>query len=357
MHKLRSSNLIIEGRAYYGWTMAHHLEMQIFQKHYPAFEISLMKATYGKTRWEYMWGYPLIGISYWYSTLGNTPWLGHAHAIFPFINFRLYHKNACTFSFRLGVGLGYLTKRYDPIENYKNLAIGSHLNGAVNLMFEWRWRIGPRLMASIGAGLMHFSNGTIKTPNFGLNMPAVNVAFAYRLSKENPYQRNKLMPTLESFEFDGKKTVRLDISAAIAIKDMSAQLGVGNRYMVYTIFGNIMKPVSYKTRFGLGFDISYDASDVMVLELQGKPPDKMIKVVKTGFTAAFELSFARTAMVFNAGFYLSGLDQSDGRFYEKLALRFDITDKLFANFTLKAHYARADYVAIGIGYKFNLKYY
>lgn len=356
-HRLNSTNLILEGRAYYGWTLAHHLEMQIFRRHYPAFEISLLKETYGHSRWEYMYGYPMIGVSYWYAGFGGVKWLGEAHAVFPYINFPLAGGKPWSFNFRLGIGLGYLTKKYERVDNYKNLSIGTHLNGAANLSFELRWDPGGRWMMTAGISLVHFSNGSVKTPNYGLNMPSANLAVAYRLSQRNDYQREKLMPQLIPFEFDGKKSLQFDISAAIATKDLQPVYGQGNRYMVYTIFANLMKPVSYKSKLGIGIDMTYDGSDIKVLETRGQEPGPFIRVMKTGITAAFELSFSKMAMIFNLGANVTGQDRSEGDIYEKLALKYYFTDRLFANLTLKAHYARADFVAIGVGYKFNLFYY
>ena len=356
-HKLRTSNLILEGRIYYGWTLDHHIEMTPYKRHYPAFEFSVLKATYGKTRWEYMYNYPYIGLSYWYSGLGNTGVLGSAHAVFPYINFPLLSSQGFNIFFRLGVGIGYLTNPYDRYANYKNLAIGSHINGAVNLLFEGRWRMGQKFMASAGIGLMHFSNGSIKTPNYGLNMPNVNFALAYRVNKENPRQRKKLLPELYPFEFDGKKTLQLDLNLAFGVKDMQSTLGAGNRYAVATFYSNVLRPVGYKTRLGLGFDLSYDASDNKILELKDIEVRNQLQIIKTGLTAAFELSFSRMDIMLNLGSYLSGLDKSDGYVYEKLALRYSFTRKLFASLTLKAHYARADYITFGLGYKINLVYY
>lgn len=356
-HNLRTTNLILEGRLYYGWTLDHHIEMTPYKRHYPAFEFSLLKATYGKTRWEYMYNYPYIGVSYWYSGLGNTHVLGSAHAVFPYINFPLLSSGGFNIFFRLGVGIGYLTDPYHRYDNYKNLAIGSHINGAVNLLFEGRWRMGEKFMASAGISLMHFSNGSIKTPNYGLNMPNAHFAVAYRLNKENPRQRKKLLPELYPFEFDGKKTLQLDINLAFGVKDMQSTLGVGNRFVVATFYSNLLKPVGYKTRLGLGFDLSYDASDNKILELKDIEVKNQFQLIKTGLTAAFELSFSRMDIMLNLGSYLSGLDKSDGYVYEKLALRYSFTRKLFASLTLKAHYARADYIAFGLGYKINLVYY
>jgi hypothetical protein len=356
-HSLRSSNLILEARGYYGWTLDHHIEMTPYRRHYPALEFSLMKATYGRTRWEYMYNYPYIGLSYWFSGLGNTEVLGAAHAVFPFIDFPLLKTTRHNLFFRLGVGLGWMTNPYDRYANYENLAIGSHLNGAVNLLFEYKWRIGEKLIASAGISLMHFSNGSIKTPNYGLNIPGATLAMAYRLSRENPNLRSKLMPQLYTFEMAGRRSLTLDLNFGFGVKDMQSTLGVGNRYFVGTVYGNLLFPVSYKSSLGLGADLSYDGSDIKVLESDGITPDHQINVVKTGLNAAYDLSFSRMSIMLNLGCYLSGLDKSDGYIYEKLAIRYHFNEHLFSSLTLKAHYARADFIAFGVGYKFNLHYY
>lgn len=356
-HPLRSSNLILETRAYYGFTLDHHLEMTSYRRHYPALEISVMKATHGNTRWEYMYNYPYIGLSYWYSDLGRTGVLGSGHAVFPFIDFPLLGSREQKLFFRLGVGLGLITRPYDRYENFENLAIGSYLNGAVNLMFEYKQRIGPKLIASLGLSWMHFSNGSIKTPNYGLNIPGVNLALAYRLSRENPYLRSKVIPQLYKFEMAGRRSLLLDINLGLGVKDMQSTLGVGNRYFIGTLYANLLFPVSYKSMLGMGMDLSYDGSDIKILENGGIVPEHSIDIVKTGVNVAYELSFSRMAIMLNLGSYIYGLEKSDGYIYEKLALRYHFTERLFGSLTLKAHYARADFIAFGLGYKFSLHYY
>jgi hypothetical protein len=356
-HKLRSSGLVLEGRVYYGWTLDHHIEMTPYKKHYPAFELSLQKATYGRTRWEYMYNYPFIGVSYWYSDLGRTRPLGSAHALFPYINFPLMKKKNFNIYFRLGVGIGYLTRKYERYDNFENLAIGSHINGAVNLLFEARMRLGKRFMGAAGISLMHFSNGAIKQPNYGLNMPGINVALAYRLSRENPYLRKKLLPELYPFEFDGRRYLQLDLNMAFGIKDLQATLGGGNKYAVAAVFGNLLWPVKYKSRLGFGFDLSYDGSDEKLLEIRGIYPEHRIDLVKTGITGSYELVFSRMSIMLNLGVNLSGLYKRDGYIYEKLALRFGFTERLFGSLTLKAYYGKADFITLGMGYRIPVKYY
>ena len=354
-YKLRTSNLILETRLHYGFTISHHLEMQLLNSHFPAFEISILKKTYGKTRWEYMYNYPIIGISLWYSNLGNSPYLGSGTAIYPFIDFPLISKKKTILYFRLGVGLGYISKKFDRLENYKNIAIGSHLNVAVSLMFEAKYRLDEQLLLSGGIGLTHFSNGSIKTPNFGINIPSVNIGIAYRLNKENPYTKNKLLPELYPFEFDGKRSIDIYVSAGAGIKDMQSDFG--SRYYVYTAFANVFKRISFKSKLGLGFDLSYDGSDIILLERNDIEIPHFYSIIKPGINVAYELEMSKVSLVFNLGMYLCGMEKSDGSVYEKLAFRYMISDRLFTNITFKAHSGRADFIALGIGYKFNLIYY
>jgi len=290
-HKFRGSNLLLEGRINYGFLVNHHLEMQIFNSHFPAFELNLGKETYGEQRWQQMYGYPFIGMAYWYSHLGNSPMLGSAHALFPYVNYPLIRNRKNELNFRVGLGLAYLTERFDRLENYKYLAIGSHVNAAVNLMLEYRLRYHPRMNFAFGLALMHFSNGSTKTPNFGINTPSVNLAFAYRLSKENPYLVRKILPKLFVFEFDGKRTITLDAGATIAYKDMGSEYG--RTFMVYSLFGNVMKPVSFKNSFGGGIDFTFDQSDPYFADLENIQFERKLQKMRVGLNGAYQLSMAK----------------------------------------------------------------
>ena len=171
------------------------------------------------------------------------------------------------------------------------------------------------------------------------------------------YIRRKLLPELYPFEFDGKKFLSLDFNLGFGVKDMQATLGNGNLFLVTTAYANLMYPVSYKSKFGIGFDASYDGSDKITLEMKGIEPDNAFDLVKTGITAAYELEFSRMSIMLNLGSYLTMMDKSDGYIYEKLAIRVGITENIYGSLMLKAHYAKADYVTFGVGYRLKLKYY
>jgi hypothetical protein len=159
------------------------------------------------------------------------------------------------------------------------------------------------------------------------------------------------------YEFDGKRFINLDLEAGFGIKSMQSMLGKGNLYFVSALWGNMLWPVGYKGRLGWGFDVSFDGSDEKTLELRGVYPERDLQLVKTGINAAYELAFSRMSIMLNLGWQLTGLDKRDGYVYEKLSLRVGLTDNLYTALTLKANYAKADFVTLGVGYRIHIKYY
>ena len=163
-------NTEIDIRINYGFFVHHHFEMTGYPAHFPMFELSLQKQTYGKALWQSYFNYPTVGVTAFYSSLGNYDIIGDAYALYPFINFPLNKSKVNFISFRFGVGVGYITKKFDPKDNYHYTSIGSHINAAVNMTFEYHHRISERLKMSLFAGLTHFSNGCSSSPNAGLNI-------------------------------------------------------------------------------------------------------------------------------------------------------------------------------------------
>ena len=347
-------NLNAEFKIHYGFLWSHHLELDRFQAHYPAFEFSIQKQTWGKHRWESEYAYPLIGLSVWYSSLGSFEEIGSAIAVYPFINFPLVRDDVQSFNFRLGLGLGYLSNHFDRLDNYKNFAIGSHLNVAGSLFFEYRRKWGRIVTLSTGFGLTHFSNGSIKTPNYGLNILTANIGVSAFIGRPNPKGSRKVFPELYPFEFDGRRYLEVNFTFSMGTKDMSQQLG--QRFMVYLFTANLMKRVSYKSKVGIGLDLSYDASDKAILEWRGQPVENEWQVLRPGVNIAYELMISRLSFLFQYGFHLAGKERKEGDMYQRLTIKFLVTRNIFANIALNSHFGKADYIAFGLGYKLRFIY-
>ncbi len=353
-HPLFTSNLLVEGKFYYGFFYAHHLELELFNSHVWACEVSIQQETYGRMKWERNFGYPLIGAAFFYSPLGKSPYLGSAYAFFPYVNFPLYRHERFMLGFRFGLGIGYLTKKFDRLENYQNIAIGSHFNGAVNIMFEARYRFTERLIASLGITLQHFSNGSLKMPNYGLNVPLLNIGLAYRLVRENKWISDHIYPPTRPYEAIIRH--RIDFYFGIALGYKNMQQVYGKNYIVTHIYENTLFPVSPKSKFGFGFDLSYDPSHITTLESNGDTVRNKMEILRPGINGAYELEMGKVGIFINLGYYLGGAEKSNGPFYEKLAIQYDFLDNFFASVMLKVHWGRADYIGWGFGYRFNTYY-
>ena len=350
-HKLFSSNFIIEGKVNYGFIYAQHTELEMFQAHFPAFELIVQQMTYGKFNWERAYNYPLIGFSMFYSGYGNNPSLGQAYAVMPFINFPLYKTRNFTAGFRLAVGLGYITKPFNRITNFKNLAIGSHFNAAVNLMFEARFRLNYFVTLTSGICLQHFSNGSLKLPNFGLNAPLISLGVALRPFKENLDIHDRYYAPTEPFAAIIHHTIEFNIGGLVGYKNMQAVFG--ENFIVYHIFENTFVRVSAKSKAGLGLDFSYDPSQIRILEMHDIPVTNKLSIIRPGVNAAYQLVMSHMGFIFNLGYYLGGKEKSNGPLYEKLSLQYNFTKDIFATVMLKVHWGRADYIGWGLGFSFD----
>ena len=346
-------NLMLEGRVHYGFFWQTHLELEKFSTHFPSFEISLERETTGRHRWEFMYGYPIIGITAFGSFLGNFKEIGSAVGVYPFINFPLVQNQRQSLNFRIGLGLAYLTNHFDRLENYKNFAIGSHFNAIASLYFEYRYRISRRSTFLIASGLTHFSNGTTKTPNYGLNTLTVTTGLAFHIGEPNNFSIKKYRPELYPYEFDGKKFLHWYISGHAGTKDMSASLG--DRFLVFAITTSLMAQVSYKSRFGLGLDLTYDFSDEVLLAQKGVNP-LFGNVAKMGISGVYEMMLDRLSFMFYFGYYVTGKEKSEGDVFQRVNLKYLVSKNIFLYLALNGHFGRAEYIGLGAGYQLDFIY-
>jgi len=339
--------MMVEGRFYYGFLYAQHIELERFNSHFPVFEINLQQETYGKHKWERAFAYPMIGLSFLYTGLGKSPELGSAFSLFPFIDFPLVRYKNFSLNFRFGLGAAYLTRPFNRLTNYKNLAIGSHINASANMMFQVRYKLNGRLTLSLGAGLQHFSNGSLKLPNYGLNVPAINAGVAYRLARENRSISDRFIPPTEPYSAVLRHSIEFDIGVSLGWKNMKAVLG--KNFMVYHLYENTFFPVLRKSKWGFGLDFSYDESHIKILESHGVDASNKLKIIRPGINAAYMLVLSKLGFIINLGYYLGGQEKSNGPFYEKISFQYKFTKDFYANVMLKVHWGRADYIGWGLG--------
>ena len=340
-------NTEVDLRINYGFFIHHHFEMARYPKHFPMFELSLQKQTYGKKMWQSYFNYPTVGVTAFYSSLGNNEVIGNAYAIYPFISYPFNKSKINTFGFRFGVGVGYITEIFHPKENFHNTSIGSHVNAAISLTFEYKRQISEHLKLSAFAGLTHFSNGCSSKPNNGLNIINAGLSASYFIKDQEEYIHNQKICNCEYRRL--KPEFYLGLSYGIK----RIEYGQKEDFSVYNLEIYILDRITNLSKIGIGLDLVSDATDKITLKNFYHDEDAnnytFAQLLKPGVSIAYELLMGETSFLINFGYHPWGRDMRYGRCYQKLGAKFNFGEHIYGKIALNTHFGVADFIGFGLG--------
>jgi len=311
-----------------------HLQDQKTQ----GFEIDILKNSQSNTEWNNLYNYPNFGLSYHFYNMGNPKELGNAHCLVGIAYLPILDQKRLLLQAKLGVGFGFVTKRFDAVDNYKNTAIGSHLNGCVAAGLNLRTFYTKRDQLSLGIDFTHFSNGTSQVPNSGLNITTANIGY------QRYFGNNKKIYRERNLTFT--KNNDLTIFLGGGFKEIFPPGG-----MTYGVFATSLEKhwkISKKSVLGGGIDYFYDGSTKNYLS----STEKSFNVnSKMGIHLSAGLVAGDLSIYFQNGYYLIKNQEVNETIYSTLSIRYSINPNLFVLLNLKSHFAKADYFVYGIGYK------
>ena len=253
-----SKTLFFNFSAHYGFIVAHHQNMDYLIKHHvPAGEIDLIRITNGEKQWQKTYKNPEMGLGVFCADLGNPQQLGEAIGVSPFLNFPLNPKRKFKLYFRVGNGIGIVTKPFNRIDNHKNNINGSYLNCFINLRFNSVFYPTKKIRMETGIGLSHLSNGAYALPNLGVNIATINLGISF-LKAEGKRQKAEENQNPKSLILNPKYFFTL---IAAGGPNQTSPTG-GKEYGGYILSASVWKTVSKKSRFGAGIETMYDFSRI-----------------------------------------------------------------------------------------------
>lgn len=341
-----SPDFKISANGHYGFLISHHGTMRYLVKgHIGGGEISFIKSTYGNELWHRVYHYPEWGISAIHLNLSNPDVLGNLYGGFAFMNFPVpWKKKPTRINGRAGIGLGYLTRSFDRLENHKNIAIGSKLNALVDFRLNSNFRLSQHLRMEIGLGLIHASNGSSVVPNLGINMPTFNLGLTYDLSDGSKQRIRDTIPPV-------KKELSFAVLATGGLTEIEPVLGP--KFAVASVSGNMSWPMEHRWNGIVGVDLMYNAANLEKLHRDTTIIlSSNLENLQPGFKIGGEIFAGKFSMPIELGVYMYTRMTRNGYFYQRTGLRYHWNEHWFANFTLKTHFAKADYLDWGLGYKF-----
>lgn len=338
------STLYLETQAHYGFLIPHHREMwALTDGFFTLYEISMAKQTFGRQPGQSDRNYPQLRLTYLTSDFGKSKPLGKLHAVIPNIRLPLLKGKKSGMMFGFGLGIGHLSNKFHVTENYQNLAIGSHYNAAIQFTLSWRVFLSDRLYFNGGASMLHISNGTIKSPNFGLNIPAIFGGLNWKLNKK---PINYLEPD-QQIKRKGKINMRLQ--GLVATKQILSQ--PESDFGVITGNLSISRYYNNVNNYLIGLDVIYDESTKFLLEEENKPTDEWQDIVKLGLFGGHEWTFSQIGVLIGLGYYLENNNPNDTPVYTKMEVNYNFVKFAFAGISLRTHWAKADFLSAGIGFK------
>ena len=252
-------------------------------------------------------------------------------------------------SLKLALGLGYLTQKYDAITNSENRAIGSHINGYMQLGLSIEKNIYKNSMMFLEFGLAHFSNACWKFPNLGVNLPYFQVGIGYPLN---------LCPSIKNL--DKQKQLNQQLSFLPWRKSVSIRLGKkeidldDDREFINGVLEFALENwISKKSNFRYAISYFHDRT------YQFKKFDKMPNYSFAGtseitVSAGYETRFGKFGIITDFGIYLYKPDfKKKTAYYEGIGCSYAINSNYKAVVRLKANKTIADFAEFGLTYLFN----
>ena len=309
-------------------------------------ELSFRKKTFGANSWEANYNYPDIDFKISYFDLKNKEQLGNVVAASTGMSFHLLGrpslKNELQFYF--GLGLAYSTNPYNKDFNNLNNVISSAVSFNGNLRFSYHHQFGNRLNAGLGLKVTHFSNGSAKLPNNGLNIVSVDVMAIYKLSPVNP----EYMPVSLDQSID--KKIRYGAVVRMGWSE-STPAGSGVK-PVYNIGIIAQKRVSIKSLLDAGIEgFANKAVEYEITHGHSFDGDTL-DYRRVGLMVGHELLVNKLTFVTQLGYYLYKPYYPKDRIYARIGLNYYFTDRIYGGINLKTHYAVAEVIDYNIGFRF-----
>lgn len=324
-----------------GFVIPHRPEMRhLVRGHSHTLAIGYLKKADGSQEWHSLYGQPYTGFHFQMAEMGNPKELGQAYSLLYLTDLPLSAKKRKTY-FSLGFGASYFTQKFDLEENYKNVAIGSHVNMAVMFSLYREFLIQPKILVHAGLKFNHYSNGAFQSPNLGINIPSAFIRLGLNTQKETA-TLEKMAPT----PFQKYWNWAFTWSTGVKENVISDQ----KKYFTQDYIITLQNRTSAKVSFQFNADIFYNSAIIKARENLDLPTKGNSDNCQAGISTGASLHLGPLAYYLQMGVYAYSQLPNNNTFYHRLGAKWNFKDQWDAHIILKSHFAKADYFSLGLTY-------
>lgn len=337
--------LYVEANSYIGAILPHNDQISHLITQKPTgFLIAINKPLRGDAYWQKHYNYPDVGISFHYQNNHNTV-LGNLYGLYAHYNFYFFDRK---FQFRIAQGVAYATNPYNAEANFRNMAYGSRFMPSTYFKISYEMRnIWNNFGFNAGMLFVHHSNATIKSPNTSTNTLAVSAGLLYDIGNDEKLRKTPAMPFYTT-------AVQFNAVFRTGINE-SHILGMGQKPF-YHFSAMASKRLGYTGSIQAGAELflSYTLKEMVPFmansfpELQKDPNADWKRV---GIFGGYEMHFNKLSLEGQLGYYIHDDYKENGSTYQRLGLRYYVTEQVFGAMSLKTHSAKAEAFELGVGLK------
>lgn len=330
-------------QGHYGTIIPHNQILEPFGANKPAgINLSYSRLYTSENAWQLCDCFYRTGTSLSWYHFDNQRELGQT------VNFRVFFEpliapeNDFYASLRLGTGVAYISKVYDPETNPRNyfysLPVSFPLYGAVFL----HYKLVPDWELKLGGYFNHISNGGIKQPNKGMNFPALSAGLVY-----NPVAHYPSDYTPKQVHVPGN--VRWDVRVGTNIKVKNATREYSQKACWVTAF--YASGTQYLTRrMGItgGAEFIIDGYQRETVRRKGidNNPNRL------GMLLGFTLELGKFSFAPKLGLYALLPNHLYDHLYQRYDLTYRLTPNLHAGVYMNAVLNTADFMGFTLGLEF-----
>jgi hypothetical protein len=329
-----------------GFLIAHRPYMShLVKDRSNAFELEFCQQDNRRNFTTTAYRFPSRGFSLQYQDYGYKDVLGSSYSLLQFTKFNLIQKPKFGFlDFRIGAGVAYVTEKYDALSNPKNNAIGSHWNSFVNFQFVYT-KYWNHFLLGAGIELSHYSNCSVKAPNLGLNTPMCFAKIGYAFHEREVYtpDTNAVIAILprpgNRFQFHVVSSVKQNLPGYNASK-----------YLPVIAFQALYrKRLSFKWDLEAGVDVIYNQANRVKYDDQSFT---FGETIQAGIYLGAAANYYKSQIYFGLAAYFYNKINPAGWVYNRIGYRYNFNAHWNAMIGIKANIGVADYLEMGIGWRF-----
>ena len=337
MQGQQKESAFVDANYFYGSILRHNKDIEHLIKGHPkGFILGYNLKTFGKSRWQQAYNYPDFGVSMVYQNPQNDV-LGSTIGIHGHYNFYFLKRNLFL---RIATGIAYAENPYDIDTNPNNNAYGTHILGSSYFMIGYHKK---NIFKGFG---LHTG---VKSPNSSANTFAATVGINYQLDTDVQSTYRQIT------KYDKvQQPIHFNVVLRGGIQE-GRVIGLGQKPFL-VVSGYADKRLSFKSSIQLGVDaifakfleteIAYSAAAFPQNGVRGDEDYKRV-----GVFVGYEMHINKLSLIGQVGYYAYYPYKFEARVYLRPGLKYYITEKIFSVVTLKSHWASAENVAFGLGFR------